>query len=165
MDWNRADIVTAGFAAGGPRAVFDLVRTQTLLFLVDRAVSERMGGPFFDFRPHHNGPFDRDVYRVLAGFPDPVADYVKRASRWVRLMPHRRRLAAIRRQYPEMAVNSVVRHLASERPARRPAWNPTARRSAMCGAPLAGISRRRWSGSVSRSDFGEQNELFRDLDI
>ena len=153
MDWSRSDIVTAAFAAGGPGAVFDSIRAQKLLFLIDREVSDRIGGPFFDFRPYHYGPFDRAVYgvigelvaagtaridtsgpyphylltqtgywrgaEVLADFSDPVADYMKRASRWVRLMPYRRMLTAIYRQYPDMAVNSVVRHLASERPARR----------------------------------------------
>ena len=159
MGWDRSDTVTAAFAAGGPGAAYDPIRAQNLLFLVDREVSDRIGGPFFDFRPYHYGPFDRAVYAVigeleaagnarvdtsgpyphylltttgyrrgaavLADFPDPVADYVERASRWVRLMPYRRMLAAIYRRYPEMAVNSVVRHLASERPARRE--NPFAR--------------------------------------
>ena len=153
MDWSRSDIVTAAFAADGPGAAFDSIRAQQLLFLIDREVPERIGGPFFDFRPHQYGPFDGAVYgvigeltaagaahvntagsnprhlltktghrrgtKVLADFSDPVADYMKRASRWVRLTPYRRMLAAIYRQYPEMAVNSVVRHRGSERPARR----------------------------------------------
>ena len=153
MTRNRQDIVTAAFAAAGPGAAFDSIRAQKLLFLIDREVSDRIGGPFFDFRPYHYGPFDRAVHgvigelvaagtarvdtsgpyphyfltksgyrrgaEVLAGFPDPVADYVERASRWVRLMPYRRMLAAIHRQYPEMAANIVVRDLTSEPPARR----------------------------------------------
>ena len=53
---------------------------------------------------------------ALASFPAPVADYVGRAARWVRLMPYRM-LAAIYLEYPEMAKNSVVRHLAAERSA------------------------------------------------
>lgn len=65
MAWDRSDIVTASFAAGGPGASFDPIRTQKLLFLVDREVSERIGGPFFDFQPCHYGPFDADVYRVI----------------------------------------------------------------------------------------------------
>ncbi len=65
MDWSRSDIVTAAFAAGGRGAVFDPIRTQKLLFLVDREVSERIGGPYFDFQPYHYGPFDATVYRVL----------------------------------------------------------------------------------------------------
>ena len=153
MKRNREDILAAAFAAAGPGAAFDPIRVQKLLFLIDREVSERIGGPFFHFRPYHYGPFDRTIYdvigklvatgdarvdfsgpypryllsgagyrrgtAVLASFPDPVADYVARASRWVRLMPYRQMLVAIYRQYPDMAVNSVVRHLASERPTRR----------------------------------------------
>ena len=153
MKRNREDIIAAAFAAAGPGAAFDPIRVQKLLFLIDREVSERIGGPFFDFRPYHYGPFDRAIYgvierlvaardarvdssgpyprylltktgyrrgtAVLASFPDPVSDYVGRASRWVRLMPYQRMLAAIYRQYPETAVNSVVRHLGSERPSRR----------------------------------------------
>ena len=65
MDWNRSDIVTASFAAGGPGAAFDPIRVQKLLFLVDREVSERIGGPYFHFRPYHYGPFDPVIYRVL----------------------------------------------------------------------------------------------------
>ena len=152
MKRNREDIVAAAFAASGPGASFDPIRVQKLLFLIDREVAERIGGPFFHFRPYHYGPFDRTIYDVIgrlvvvgdarddssgsdprylltkagyrrgtevrASFPDPVGDYVARASRWVRLIPYRQMLAAIYRQYPDMAVNSVVRHLGSERPTR-----------------------------------------------
>ena len=65
MAWNRLDIVTASFAAGGPAVAFDPIRVQKLLFLVDREVSGRIGGPYFDFRPYRYGPFDAAVYRVL----------------------------------------------------------------------------------------------------
>lgn len=148
---NREEIVAAAFAAAGSEASFDPIRVQKLLFLIDRVVSERIGGPFFHFRPYHYGPFDKAVYRVikamvaagdigirasgdyplyfltqagyrrgkatLASFPDPVADYFRRAARWIRFMPYRRMLAAIFREYPEMAANSVMRQLGPERPA------------------------------------------------
>lgn len=65
VPWDRSDIVAASFAAAGPRAAFDPVRAQKLLFLIDREVSERIGGPYFDFRPHRSGPFDPALYRVL----------------------------------------------------------------------------------------------------
>ncbi|MDE0103546.1 MAG: hypothetical protein OXN89_14315 [Bryobacterales bacterium] len=65
MAWNRLEIVTASFAAGGPAVAFDPIRVQKLLFLVDREVSGRIGGPYFDFRPYRYGPFDAAVYRVL----------------------------------------------------------------------------------------------------
>ena len=153
---NREDIVAAAFAAAGPGASFDPIRVQKLLFLIDRAVSVRIGGPFFQFEPYHYGPFDRAIYDVVRGmvtarevlsdaagpyrrysltpagyrrgkamlssFSAPVADYFVRAARWIRLMPYRRMLAAIYREYPEMAKNSVVRDLGSERPATR--WDP-----------------------------------------
>lgn len=65
MPWDRSDIVAAAFAAAGPHAAFDTLRVQKLLFLTDREVSERIGGPYFDFRPHRYGPFDPALYLVL----------------------------------------------------------------------------------------------------
>ena len=152
---NRHDIVAAAFAAAGPGAEFDPLRAQKLLFLIDRVVSESIGGPFFDFRPHLCGPFDQAVYAVipklvsaghaqpdtspphrhvltdagyrhgvavLGSFPHPVANYFERTATWVLLVPYRRMLAAIYREYPEMAVNSVVSDLGGDRPGakRRP---------------------------------------------
>ena len=67
MTWVRSDIVVASFAAAGRGTAFDPVRAQKLLFLVDREVSERIGGPYFDFQPYHYGPFDADVYSALEG--------------------------------------------------------------------------------------------------
>ena len=65
MKRNREDIVAAAFAAAGPSAAFDPIRVQKLLFLIDREVSERIGGPFFQFQPYHYGPFDRTIYDVI----------------------------------------------------------------------------------------------------
>lgn len=146
---NREEIVAAAFAAAGPGASFDPIRVQKLLFLIDRVVSERIGGPFFHFQPYHYGPFDRAIYDVigemaaggdvqinasgayprysltqagyrrgratLTSFPIPVAGYLGRVAQWIRLMPYRSMLAAIYREYPEMAENSVVRHLGAGR--------------------------------------------------
>ncbi len=56
MKRNRGDILAAAFAAAGPGAAFDPIRVQKLLFLIDREVTERIGGPFFHFRPYHYGP-------------------------------------------------------------------------------------------------------------
>ena len=154
MTLNQADVIAAAFAGAGPGAAFDPIRVQKLLFLIDREVSDRIGGPFFDFQPYHYGPFDRAIYSVtgqmlaegtlvadtsgpypryllsalgqrrggavLASLPEPIADYFGRVARWVRLVPYRQMLAAIYREYPEMAVNSVVRHLGAKSPARRP---------------------------------------------
>ena len=65
MAWNRWEIVRAAFAADGPGVAFDPIRAQRLLFLMDREVSARIGGPYFDFRPCDFGPFDGAVYPVL----------------------------------------------------------------------------------------------------
>ena len=158
MERNRKDIVAAAFAAAGPGAAFDPIRVQALLFLMDRAVSDRIGGPFFDFQPHRHGPFDAGVYdaieemaeagtaridqsvlgprylltepgsergdAVLASFDPTVGDYFGRTARWVRLMPHRRMLAAIHREYPEAVVNGIVGHSATEPPARKSRLHP-----------------------------------------
>ena len=149
MKRNREEIVAAAFAAAGSGASFDPIRVQKLLFLIDREVAERIGGPFFHFQPYNYGPFDRAIYGVieamaeggdvevntlgaypryslteagyrrgkatLATFPVPVADYFGRVAQWIRLMPYRPVLAAIYREYPEMAENSVVRHLGARR--------------------------------------------------
>ncbi len=151
---TQADIVAAGFAAAGPGASFDPLGVQKLLFLIDREGSDSIGGPFFNFRPYHYGPFDRAIYGVLdqmidsgtigadgsraypryflsslgrqqgegvlASLPDHIADYFGRVARWVRLMPYRQILAAIYREYPEMAVNSVVDDLTPKHAAQAP---------------------------------------------
>ena len=152
MKRSREDIIVAA-AAAGPGAWFDPIQLQNLLFLIDRTVSHRIGGPFFRFEPHDYGPFDGAIHGVIRGMmgasnapddsslphlryrlsdaghergqavlgslPQPVSDYFGRAARWVRLMPHRRMLAAMHREYPEIMVNCVVRHTPSKRPTRR----------------------------------------------
>ena len=52
-------------AAGGRGTLFEPVRIQKLLFLIDREAPGLFGGPHFDFRPHRFGPFDRSVYDEL----------------------------------------------------------------------------------------------------
>ncbi len=153
MTPNRTDIVAAAFAAGGPGTAFDPLRAQKLLFLIDRVVADRIGGPFFNFEPYHYGPFDRTIHgeltrmeargdllvdrsghypryaltdegrakgeAVLARFTPPIADYFGRAARWVLLVPYRHMLAALYREYPDMAVNSVFRDLKPKPPPPR----------------------------------------------
>ena len=41
------------------------VQIQKLLFLIDRQISDEVGGPYFDFQPYDYGPFDQEVYQVL----------------------------------------------------------------------------------------------------
>ena len=65
MARQRADIVLAAMAAGGVKARYDPVRVQKLYFLIDREISEFIGGPYFHFKPSHYGPFDIAVYEDL----------------------------------------------------------------------------------------------------
>ena len=62
---TRDRIVLAGMAAAGPGAKFDAVRLQKLFFLIDREIPHLIGGPHFDYKPYHYGPFDKAVYDVL----------------------------------------------------------------------------------------------------
>ena len=52
-------------AAGGQGTLFEPVRIQKLLFLIDREIAPNVGGPHFDFRPYRYGPFDRAVFDEL----------------------------------------------------------------------------------------------------
>lgn len=63
---NRRNVVLAALAAGGTYR-YTPVQVQKLMFLIDRQISKRIGGPFFDFRPYHYGPFDSAVYSVIDG--------------------------------------------------------------------------------------------------
>ena len=40
-------------------------QVQKLFFLIDQELGRLIGGPFFEFGPHHYGPFDKNVYVVL----------------------------------------------------------------------------------------------------
>ena len=51
--------------AASPRARFDPVQVQKVLFLIDREVGDDVGGPHFAFQPSAYGPFDPDVFSVL----------------------------------------------------------------------------------------------------
>lgn len=61
---NRDEFVLAAMAPAGTGA-FSRVQIQKTLFLLDRNIGELTGGPHFDFKPYHYGPFDAEVYRVL----------------------------------------------------------------------------------------------------
>ena len=65
MKRQPGNVLVAAFAAAGPGAVLDVIRVQVLLFLIDRVVADRIGGPFFQFRPYLYGPFDRAVHDVI----------------------------------------------------------------------------------------------------
>jgi hypothetical protein len=48
-----------------PEAIYNPVQVQKLFFLIDRKISELVGGPYFNFTPYHYGPFDKQVYSDL----------------------------------------------------------------------------------------------------
>ncbi len=55
----------AAMAAGGAGTLFEPVRIQKLLFLIDREAPHLVGGPHFHFRAYDYGPFDRAVFDEL----------------------------------------------------------------------------------------------------
>ena len=58
-------MVLVAMAAGGRGTLFEPVRIQKLLFVIDREIPHLVGGPHFDFQPYRYGPFDRAVYDEL----------------------------------------------------------------------------------------------------
>ena len=142
MEYSRRRIIVAGMAAGGPGAAYDAVRLQKLFFLVDREIPRLIGGPHFNYKPYHLGPFDEAVYhevhgliesgdvsiattyacplsiltdagatsgaRILEQLPEGASQYMRKAAKWILTTAFRPMLAGIYRQYPDMAVNSVL---------------------------------------------------------
>ena len=50
---------------------------------------------------------------VLDVLPDPTSSYMENTAKWVRFVPLKQLLSTIYRQYPEMAVNSIIPQVAS----------------------------------------------------
>lgn len=65
MTTRRSDIVLAAMAPASAGTVFDPVRMQKLLFLIDKEIPDLIGGPYFNFQPYNYGPFDVAVYTDL----------------------------------------------------------------------------------------------------
>ncbi|MFL6192844.1 MAG: hypothetical protein ACJ75H_01635, partial [Thermoanaerobaculia bacterium] len=61
---SREDLVLLALSPAGS-VPHTPVQVQKLLFLIDRNLAPRIGGPAFDFQPYHYGPFDSRVYAVL----------------------------------------------------------------------------------------------------
>ena len=130
--------------AAGDKSEHTPVQIQKLMFLVDRNVGNRIGGPFFEFRPYDYGPFDPSIYELLrqleadglassslsnsgwkkhsltdAGlskaaqlfsqFDEPVFNYIKEVSKFVRTLSFADLVSSIYKAYPEMKVNSVFK--------------------------------------------------------
>ncbi len=46
-------------------AHYSPVQIQKIFFLLDKNISDRIGGPYFNFEAYHYGPFDKNVYKEL----------------------------------------------------------------------------------------------------
>lgn len=61
---NQREIILAGLTPA-KGAAHTPVQVQKMFFLLDRNITEALGGPFFNFQPYNYGPFDKTVYDVL----------------------------------------------------------------------------------------------------
>jgi len=61
---DRNEFILAALAPSGGKTMTP-VQVQKLFFLLDRNLSDKLGGPFFDFQPYDYGPFDSGVYQSL----------------------------------------------------------------------------------------------------
>lgn len=61
---NQKELVLAGLASS-KGVLFSPVQVQKLFFLIDRNISDEVGGHIFDFQPYNYGPFDKAVYQTL----------------------------------------------------------------------------------------------------
>lgn len=64
---TKSDLLLIALAAG-EKSEHSPVQIQKLLFLIDKNVGERIGGPLFDFKPYDYGPFDSSIYDLLRQF-------------------------------------------------------------------------------------------------
>jgi hypothetical protein len=64
VSMKKHELILAGLAPA-LESTYSPVQVQKLFFLIDRNISDKIGGPFFDFQPYNYGPFDSDVYRTL----------------------------------------------------------------------------------------------------
>jgi uncharacterized protein YwgA len=61
---DRREIILAAFAPANGSS-HTPVQVQKLLFLIDKAIPNLVGGPHYDFRPYNYGPFDGSIYDEL----------------------------------------------------------------------------------------------------
>ncbi len=62
---QRSDAVLMAMATCRRGTLFERVRLQMLLFLIDREIPDAVDGPHFRFRPDRYGPFDPAVFETL----------------------------------------------------------------------------------------------------
>jgi hypothetical protein len=61
---KQKEIILAVLSAGGFHH-YTPVQIQKLFFLIDKLVSKKIDGPFFNFIAYHYGPFDKQLYVLL----------------------------------------------------------------------------------------------------
>jgi len=61
---DKKEIILASFAAE-PNSIFSPVQIQKLLFIIEKKIANRIGGPFYNFQPYLYGPYDKDIYNSL----------------------------------------------------------------------------------------------------
>ena len=61
---DQKNIILASMAASDG-ATHTPVQIQKLLFLIDKKLSDELGGPFFNFIAYDYGPFDKEIYKLL----------------------------------------------------------------------------------------------------
>lgn len=64
---TKSDLILIALAAG-EKFEHTPVQIQKLLFLIDKNVGDRIGGPLFEFKPYDYGPFDSSIYDLLRQF-------------------------------------------------------------------------------------------------
>ena len=76
---DRKEFVLAVLASGGCGVRYTPVQVQKLFFLIDKEISDLIGGCQFNFEPYNYGPFDKGVYdevdelerqRYVEAFPE-----------------------------------------------------------------------------------------------
>ncbi len=58
------------------------VQVQKSIFLIDRNISESIGGERFNFVPYSYGPFDIDVYKTLEQLQEEGMVEINRGQDW-----------------------------------------------------------------------------------
>ena len=67
---NKSEFILAAMGSAHEAAVFDAVRIQKLIFLIEKEAASFIDGPHFDFKPYSYGPFDKMVFRELGQLKD-----------------------------------------------------------------------------------------------
>lgn len=81
VSMERRDFVLAVLSVAGGD-IHSPVQIQKLFFLLDMEISDQIGGPQFNFKPHDYGPFDRAVYDELKALESAGKVEIHPAKSW-----------------------------------------------------------------------------------